>query len=119
VTRSSGGGQVQPLLTAPTDVTFQDRKGLYEVRAPPCTKHLCSQACAPVSAELCRHMLEQIFQSLTCMKPALAVIVPWTSFLSYTMTKQLTTHVSACADKSQWEGTLPSPSFLDARDQSA
>ncbi|KAA6420549.1 MAG: hypothetical protein FRX49_09710 [Trebouxia sp. A1-2] len=41
VTRSSGGGQVQPLLTAPTDVTFQDKKGLYEtsrsgrVRYPP------------------------------------------------------------------------------------
>ena len=35
------------------------------------------------------------------------------------MTKQLATHVSAHADKSQWEGTLPSLGFLDARDQSA
>ncbi len=39
--------------------------------------------------------------SLTCVQPALAIILPWVDFLSYIMTKQLQAHASAYADKSQ------------------
>ena len=40
-TRSSQGGQVQPLLTAPNDVSWQDKKGLYEVSTSVYTVFFC------------------------------------------------------------------------------
>lgn len=46
MTRSSQGGQVQPLLTAPTDVTWQDKKGLYEVRYCPAVRNSVKKAMA-------------------------------------------------------------------------
>lgn len=62
VTRSSQGGQVQPLLTAPTDVTWQDKKGLYEVSI---TALRPSSWLCIIHTLLC-FMLQQMHASMQC-----------------------------------------------------
>lgn len=80
VTRSSQGGQVQPLLTAPPDVSWQDKKGVYEVRQRTVKiilftlsglhtldlTVLAAAVCVPVNQQ-CHVIAATLYANLICM----------------------------------------------------